>query len=207
MRLDVPLLQGHVLPLLEGRTARTARYDFVTGASSPHGGPEIALRPGETSLLEGLHALNPRLLAGVVPEGSAFRVLASPATSLPFDPLSRVSLPDVRLLRRIVRDRRRDIAPADNIARWPAVRRGERANIFPFLGLADAVFDTSLVCEPAVIKVFAERCLLELPASHPSYVTAHRLRQFLDHFVAVYPEHVPPTSLLREFIGGSSFDR
>lgn len=111
-------------------------------------------------------------------------------------------------MRRIVRDRRlRAISPAENIARWPSVRRGERANIFPFLGLADAVFDTSLVYEPAVIKVFAERYLLEVPASHPSYVTAHRLRQLLDNFVAIYPEHVPPTSLLREFIGGSSFDR
>ncbi len=206
--LDLPLLQGHVLQLLEGRAVRTARYDFVTGTSDRHGGPELTLRPGEALLVEGLHALNPRLLAGVVPESSAFRVLAYPATSLPFDPLSRVSLSDVRLLRRIVRDRRhRAIAPADNIARWPSVRRGERANVFPFLGLADAVFDTSLVYEPAVIKVFAERYLLEVPASHPSYVTAHRLRQLLDNFVAVYPEHVPPTSLLREFIGGSSFER
>jgi uridine kinase len=206
--LDLPLLQGHVLQLLEGRTVRTARYDFVAGASDRHGGPELTLRPGDALLLEGLHALNPRLLAGVWPDTSAFRVLAYPATALPFDPLSHVSLSDVRLLRRIVRDRRRRaIAPADNIARWPSVRRGERANVFPYLGLADAVFDTSLVYEPAVIKVFAERYLLEVPASHPSYVTAHRLRQLLDNFVAVYPEHVPPTSLLREFIGGSSFDR
>jgi uridine kinase len=206
--LDLPLLQGHLLQLLEGRSLRTARYDFATGASDRHGGPELALRPGHALLLEGLHGLNPRLLAGVVPEGTTFRVLAYPATALPFDPLSHVSLSDVRLLRRIVRDRRlRAISPADNIARWPSVRRGERTHIFPFLGLADAVFDTSLVYEPAVLKVFAERYLLEVPASHPSYVTAHRLRQFLDNFVAVYPEHVPPTSLLREFIGGSSFDR
>jgi uridine kinase len=205
--LDLPLLHGHLLQLFEGRTVRTARYDFVTGRCDRHGGPELALRPGHALLLEGLHALNPRLLAGAMAGPSTFRVLAYPATALPFDPLSHVSLSDVRLLRRIVRDRsRRGIAPSDNIARWPSVRRGERANIFPFLDLADAVFDASLVYEPAVIKVFAERYLLEVPASHPSYVTAHRLRQFLDHFVAVTPEHVPPTSLLREFIGGSSFD-
>jgi uridine kinase len=86
------------------------------------------------------------------------------------------------------------------------VQRGERLHIFPFQGEADAVFDTSLAYEPAVLKVYAERYLLEVPQSSPAYATAHRLRLLVDQFVAIYPDHVPPTSILREFIGGSGFE-
>jgi uridine kinase len=126
---------------------------------------------------------------------------------LPFDRLSTVSPADIRLLRRIVRDRHgRGYKAADNILRWPSVREGERRHIFPFLPEADAIFDTSLVYEPSVLKVYAERYLLEIPREHPSYTTAFRLRRLLDRFVTIYPDHVPPTSLLREFIGGSGFE-
>ena len=124
------------------------------------------------------------------------------ATALPFDPLTEVSVSDVRLLRRIVRDRRqRATTAADNIARWTLVRAGERANIFPHLGQADAVFDSSLVYELCALKVFAERYLLEVQREHPSYPTALRLRRVLDAFVAIDTTQVPPTSLLREFVG------
>jgi uridine kinase len=111
------------------------------------------------------------------------------------------------LLRRIVRDRHaRNVTAADTITRWPSVRRGETLHIYPYLPNADVVFDSSLVYEPAVIKVFAERYLLEVPSRHPAHTTAHRLRQVVDRFVAIYPDHVPPTSILREFIGGSGFE-
>jgi uridine kinase len=134
-------------------------------------------------------------------------VFIHPATTLPFDRLTRVSATDLRLLRRIVRDRhQRGYGAAENILRWPSVQAGEREHIFPFQGEADAVFDTSLIYEPAVLKVYAERYLLEVPQDHAAYPTAHRLRYLVDRFVSIYPDHVPPTSLVREFIGGSGFE-
>jgi uridine kinase len=205
--LDLPLLQAHVGRLLAGERVRTARYDFLTGRSHPEGGPEIQLRSGDVLMLEGIHGLNPRLLGETPAPGVLHRIFIHPATTLPFDRLSRVSATDLRLLRRIVRDRhQRGYSAADNILRWPSVQAGEREHIFPFQAEADAVFDTSLIYEPAVLKVFAERYLLEVPQDHPAYPTAHRLRYLVDRFVSIYPDHVPPTSLVREFIGGSGFE-
>jgi len=205
--LDLPLLQGHVGRLLEGEEVTTARYDFLTGLSHKAGGPTIRLRPGDVLLLEGIHGLNPRLLGAIPRAGEVHRVFIHPATTLPFDRLTRVSATDLRLLRRIVRDRhQRGYGAAENILRWASVQKGEREHIYPFQGEADAVFDTSLIYEPAVLKVFAERYLLEVPQDHPAYPTAHRLRYLVDRFVSIYPDHVPPTSLVREFIGGSGFE-
>jgi uridine kinase len=205
--LDLPLLQEHVRRLLAGEAVRTARFDFKAGRGSPEGGPAIRLRRGDVLLLEGIHGLNPALLGAIPRGGELFRVFIHPATTLPFDRLHRVSATDVRLLRRIVRDRHaRGYSAAENIARWPSVQEGERRHIFPFRGEADAVFDSALVYEPAVLKVYAERYLLEVPGDHPAYGTAWRLRTLIDRFVAIYPDHVPPTSLMREFIGGSGFE-
>jgi uridine kinase len=205
--LDLRLLQDHLRRLLAGERLRTARYDFRAGQSHPEGGPSIALHRGDVLLLEGIHGLNPRLLGDIPSRGELFRVFIHPATTLPFDRLSRVSATDVRLLRRIVRDRHtRGYSAAENIARWPSVQEGERRHIFPFRGEADAVFDSALVYEPAVLKVYAERYLLEVPPDHPAYATAWRLRTLIDRFVAIYPDHVPPTSIMREFIGGSGFE-
>jgi uridine kinase len=205
--LDLALLQDHVRRLLDGEAVRTARYDFLTGRSDPDGGPTIRLRPGDALMLEGIHGLDPRLLGATPQAGALFRIFIHPATTLPFDPLTRVSATDLRLLRRIVRDRhRRGYGAAENIMRWPSVQAGERHHIFPYQDEADAVFDSALVYEPAVLKVYAERYLLEVPQSHPAFPTAHRLRYLVDRFVSIYPDHVPPTSLLREFIGGSGFE-
>jgi uridine kinase len=205
--LDLALLQDHVRRLVAGERVKTARYDFRTGISGPEGGPEIQLAAGDVLLLEGIHGLNPRLLGDIVAPEKLYRIFIHPATTLPFDRLSRVSATDLRLLRRIVRDRHaRGYKAADNILRWPSVQRGERRHIFPFQREADAVFDSSLIYEPAVLKVYAERYLLEVPPDHPAYPTAYRLRLLVDWFVAVYPDHVPPTSILREFIGGSGFE-
>jgi len=205
--LNLDLLHDQLARLLSGEAVNIARYDFTTGRSLPAGGPRIALRGSDMLLLEGIHGLNPRIFASILDRSAAFRVFVQPATSLPFDALSRVNVSDLRLLRRIVRDRHhRAIAPADNIVRWPSVRAGERIHIFPWLGHADAVFDSALAYELSVIKVFADRYLLEVPQAHPAFVTAHRLRQLLDRFITIYPDHVPPTSILREFIGGSGFE-
>ncbi|MGB8932573.1 MAG: cyclic nucleotide-binding protein, partial [Anaeromyxobacteraceae bacterium] len=205
--LDLGTLQEHVAQLLRGEEVRSPRYDFRTGTSLPAGGPTVALRERDVLMLEGIHGLNPRLLGPVPGEGTLFRVFIHPATTLPFDRLTRVSATDLRLLRRIIRDRhQRGYSAADNIERWPSVQAGERLHIFPHQVEADAVFDTSLVYEPAVLKVYAERYLLEVPADHPAYPTALRLRHLVDRFVSIYPDHVPPTSLMREFIGGSGFE-
>lgn len=205
--IDLPLLQDHVRRLLAGETVRTARYDFLTGTSHPEGGPVIRLVKGDVLMLEGIHGLNPRLLGAIPGPGELFRIFVHPATTLPFDRLTRVSATDLRLLRRIVRDRhQRGYSAAENIVRWPSVQAGERIHIFPHQGEADAVFDTALIYEPAVLKVYAERYLLEVPPTHAAYPTALRLRYLVDRFVSIYPDHVPPTSLIREFIGGSGFE-
>lgn len=205
--IDLALLQDHVRRLLAGEEVRTAHYDFLTGKSHPEGGPPIRLRPGDVLLLEGIHGLNPRLLGRLPRPGELFRIFVHPATTLPFDALNRVSATDVRLLRRIVRDRHhRGATAADNIVRWPAVQAGEREHIYPYQAEADAVFDSALAYEPAVLKVYAERYLLEVPPDHPAYPTALRLRYLVDRFVSIYPDHVPPNSLIREFIGGSGFE-
>lgn len=205
--INLELLQEQVASLLAGATVPTARYDFVSGKGKPAGGPPIQLRRGDVLMLEGIHGLNPELLGSIPGEGELYRIFVHPATTLPFDRLSRTSITDLRLLRRIVRDRHQRGYHADqNILRWPSVQRGERLHIFPFMGEADAVFDTSLIYEPSVLKVYAERYLLEVPRSSHAYATAWRLRLFIDRFVSIYPDHVPPTSIIREFIGGSGFE-
>ena len=205
--LDLPRLRADLRALLAGATVRLPRYDFKLGQSLPAAGAELQLEPGEVLLLEGIHGLDPRLLGDAATAAQQFRVFIHPASGLPIDRLSRVSPYELRLLRRIVRDRHtRNISAADNIVRWPSVRRGETVHVYPFLAAADVIFDSSLVYEPSVLKVYAERYLLEVPRRHPAIATAHRLRQLVDRFVAIYPDHVPPTSILREFIGGSAFE-
>ncbi len=205
--LDIPLLCDHVRRLLAGERVKTPRYDFVSGKSIREGGREVQLGGNRVLMLEGIHGLNPRLLGDVVPHAQMFRIFIQPMAALPLDHASRASASDLRLLRRIVRDRRsRGATPGDNIMRWPSVRRGERFHIFPFVDQADIVFDTSLVYEPSVLKTYAERYLLEVPVTHPAHATASRLRRMIDHFVAIHAAHVPPTSILREFIGESGFE-
>jgi uridine kinase len=205
--IDLPALRDHVRRLVAGEEVATHRYDFPGGRSHPGEGPRLRLGDGRVLLVEGIHALAPGLLGEAVDEAGIFRVFIHPATTLPFDRLSRVSATDLRLLRRIVRDRHgRGIDAAESILRWPSVQRGEQRHVFPCLARADVVFDSALVYEPAVLKVYAERYLLEVPASHPAFPTAVRLRHLVDDFVSIYPDHVPPTSILREFLGGSGFE-
>ncbi|MEN9579290.1 MAG: hypothetical protein RJA70_2299 [Pseudomonadota bacterium] len=201
--LKLDLLRDHVARLLAGECVRSARYDFVSGRSFQDGGQALQLGERGVLLLEGIHGLNPGLLPDLSQQ-EVFRVFVCPLAQLPFDRLARVHGSDVRLLRRIVRDRHtRGINAGDNITRWTSVRRGERRWIFPFQDCADATFDTSLPYEMGVLKVYAERYLLEVPTDHPAHTAAFRLLRLLDRFVAIYPDRVPPNSLLREFIGGS----
>ena len=202
--LDVELLRANLAALLAGGSVRPPRYDFQRGQSRPAAGGELRLGERSVLLVEGIHALNPALYG--LNRASSFNVFIHPATSLAFDRLSCLEPADVRLLRRIVRDRhQRGFAAAETLARWPSVRRAERLHIFPFQEEADAVFDSSLVYEVSVLRVYAERYLREVPRNSVDAPSARRLRQLLQLFVPIHPDHVPPTSLLREFIGGSGF--
>jgi uridine kinase len=202
--LDVELIRSDLAALLAGGSVRPPRYDFQQGLSRPRMGSELRLGARSVLLVEGIHALNPALYG--VNRTSSFNVFIHPATSLAFDRLSCLEPADVRLLRRIVRDRhRRGFATVETLARWPSVRRAERLHIFPFQKEADAVFDSSLVYEVSVLRVYAERYLREVPRSAVDAPSARRLRELLQLFVPIHPDHVPPTSLLREFIGGSGF--
>lgn len=205
--VDLPLLQDQMARLARGERVKVARFDFRTGKSHPNGGPEMEVGPHDVLLVEGIHGLNPRLYGSSVDRERMSLVFIHPQSTLAFDRLTTMSLADLRLLRRIVRDRhQRNYKAAENIMRWPSVRRGEMRHIFPFYGNADHVFDSSLVYELGVLKVFADRYLLEVPDGDPAMATAWRLRRLVDWFVAIYPDHVPPTSISREFIGGSGFE-
>ena len=204
--LQLDLLDGHLRTLMEGREVTTARFDFQVGRSHPEGGPRLTLGARDMLMMEGIHGLNPRIVANLDP-ASVYRIFICPRAQLAYDHCSRVHASDVRLLRRIVRDRHsRGLNAAQTIDRWPSVRAGERRHIFPFQQYADTVFDSSLIYELSVLKVYAERYLFEVRKDHPAFQTAFRLLRLLDDFVAIYPDHVPPTSFLREFIGGSGFE-
>jgi len=205
--LDLPLLQQHLSRLARGEAVKTPRYDFKSGKSIPEGGPELVLGPTDVLLVEGIHGLNPQLYGDSVARDGMFFIFIHPQSLLPLDRLTTTASADLRLLRRIVRDRHgRNYKAAENIGRWPSVRRGEMKHIFPCYKNADVVFDSALVYELGVLKVYAERYLLEVPDDDPAYATAYRLRRLVDQFVAIYPDQVPPTSIGREFIGGSGFE-
>jgi len=163
--------------------------------------------PSDLLVLEGIHGLNEHLTSSVPPE-QKYRIYVSALTQLTVDNHERIFTSETRLLRRIVRDRLFRGYPAERtIEMWPSVRLGEHRHIFPFQEQADAIFNSALLYEPAVIKIFAERFLYEVPTSSPAFVEAERLLRFLSLFIPVFPEEVPQSSILKEFIGGSSFRR
>lgn len=199
--LNLPLLQQHLQALLAGEAVATARFDFIRGLSQPAAGPVLQLKPHTLLLLEGIHGLNPALLGAQVPADTLFRIFIQPMVSLALDDNMRINPSDVRLLRRIVRDRhQRATSAADSILRWKSVRQGEQKYIFPFVKEADVIFDSALIYELGVLKIYAERYLLEVPRANPAFATASRLLQLLRLFVSLYPNAVPPTSILREFV-------
>jgi uridine kinase len=205
--LDLPLFNQHLEALLQGQTVQVPKYDFLRGRrAEPERWTSLQLQEGQVLLIEGIHALNPRLTHAVAEENK-FRIFISALTQLTLDNHNRIFTADARLLRRIVRDRLFRGHPAvRTLEMWPSVRRGERRWIFPFQEQAEVMFNSALVYEPAVLKTFAERFLLEVPREHPAYTEAYRLLKFLSWFVPVFQEDVPSTSILREFIGGSAFE-
>ncbi len=202
--IDLDLLNRHLIALMRGEEVQTPRYSFPKGQREEKTVP-VRLGPDEVLLVEGIHGLNDRLTEAV-PNDRKFRLYVSALTQLVIDDHNRVFTSDARLIRRIVRDRLfRGYSASQTIRQWPKVRAGEEKWIFPHQPLADATFNSTLVYEPAVLKVFAERFLMEVPEDDPAHVDAIRLLEFLDLFVPVFAEDVPATSILREFVGGSAF--
>ena len=166
----------------------------------------MSLSDGEVLVIEGIHGLNDRM-SYMLPEESKFRIYISALTQLNIDEHNPLPTTDARLLRRIVRDARtRGTNARETIAMWPSVRKGEEENIFPFQDSADVMFNSALVYELVVLKVYAEPLLFAIPKDCPEYLEAKRLLTFLDYFLPMPSEGISNNSLVREFIGGSCFN-
>ena len=202
--IDLEQLNDHLARLSAGECVDIPRYDFISGTRKGHEKP-LQLGPRSVLIMEGIHGLNPRLTPSI-PDSAKFRIYASCFTSVAMDNISRIHTSDNRLLRRIIRDNaKRGYKAADTIARWPSVRRGEEKHIFPNQENADVMFNSSLLYEISVLRSIAEPLLREIPDTRPEYAVARALLKFLDNFAPIALDEIPPTSILREFIGGSSF--
>ena len=169
-------------------------------------GRKLRLKPNEMLVVEGIHALNPELTAQI-PDELKYRVYASALTTLLLDNHNYIPTTDNRLLRRIIRDHKyRAVTAQETIRRWPSVRKGENKWIFPYQEKADQMFNTAMLFELAVIKSQAEPLLDQVPENCVEYAEAYRLRKFLGYIRPIPDDQIPPTSLLREFLGGSSFE-
>ncbi|MDE6309527.1 MAG: nucleoside kinase [Muribaculaceae bacterium] len=202
--LDLKLFNEHINRLLAGEEVELPRYNFETGQRE-YRGDRISLPEGSILLIEGIHGLNPELTAHI-PEVMKYRIYVSALTTLSIDDHNWVPTTDNRLLRRIIRDHKyRGVSATDTIRRWPSVRRGEEKWIFPYQENADAMFNSSLLFELGVMKEYGESLLKNVPHDIPEYAEAYRLLTFLGYFQPIGDKLIPPTSLLREFLGGSSF--
>lgn len=202
--IDLPLFNDHLQRLMRGERVDIPRYDFITGRRAWHNAP-LQLDERSILIVEGIHGLNPELTPGI-PDERKFKIYISCFTSVAMDNLSRISTTDNRLLRRLTRDiTQRGSDALSTLSRWPSVRRGEERHIFPYQENADMMLNSSLLYEIAVLKPYAEKLLQEVPDTVPEYDEARRLLKFLDNFSPIAPDLIPPTSLLREFIGGSAF--
>ena len=202
--LNLPLLREQMNALFRGEEVELPRYDFTSG-KNVKSGRKLTLHEGEVMVVEGIHALNPELMEGV-PQEQIYRVYASALTTLLLDNHNYIPTTDNRLLRRIIRDHKyRGVSAQETIRRWPSVRRGENKWIFPYQENADAMFNSAMLFELAVIKSQAEPLLERVPENCIEYAEAYRLRKFLKYIRPIPEDQIPPTSLLREFLGGSSF--
>lgn len=202
--LDLERFNNDLQALLRGEEINLPTYSFEHGCRIEKKKP-LRLGENDVLLIEGIHGLNPELTASI-PREKIYKVYVSALTTLRIDDHNWISTSDNRLLRRIVRDNKyRHTSALDTIRRWPSVRRGEEKWIFPFQENADAMFNSSLIFEIGVMKEYAEPLLRDVPHTAPEYAQAYRLLRFLHYFKSVPAEQVPSTSLLREFLGGSSF--
>jgi len=203
--VDTRLFNEHLEALLAGKPVQVPTFDFHAGKRGPRAVP-MQLGGDDVLIVEGIHSLNPDLTRSV-PQEKKLKIYISALTQLTLDDHNRIMTTDVRLIRRIVRDRAfRGYNASKTISMWPSVLRGEKKNIFPFQGEADFMFNSSLVYEPAALRPYAERYLLEVPDDDDSFGEAYRLLNFVRMFAPIFPDEIPRTSILREFIGGSGFE-
>ena len=202
--IDLELFNDHLARLVRGESVDIPRYDFITGRRTWHNAP-LTLDERSILIIEGIHGLNPRLTPSI-PDAQKFRIYISCFTSVAMDNLSRIATTDNRLLRRMVRDNAtRGHNAQATLARWESVRRGEEKHIFPYQENADIMLNSSLFYEISVLRPFAEKILREVPDTVPEYDEARRMLKFLDNFIPIPPDEIPPTSLHRELIGGRTF--
>ena len=202
--LNIPLLNEQFLALFRGDEVQLPSYNFQTGKSEMKG-KKLQLNSDNVLIVEGIHALNP-MLTNDIDDNKKFRIYASALTTILLDDHNYIPTTDNRLIRRIVRDHKyRGCSAQETIRRWPSVRAGEKKWIFPYQENADIMFNTAMLYEVAVLKAQAEAVLEQVPENCNEYAEAYRLRKFLGYFSSLPFRSLPPTSLLREFLGGSSF--
>ena len=202
--LDLDFFNQQLQALLKGEEVELPRFNFTTGKRE-WSGKRLKVDDNMILILEGIHALNPELTPHI-PTESKFKIYVSALTTILLDNHNYIPTTDNRLLRRIIRDYKyRGYSAEDTISRWPSVRAGEDKWIFPYQENADVMFNSALLFELAIIKDYAEPILRKVPNNRPEYSEAYRLRKFLEYFVPLQDKELPPTSLLREFLGGSSF--
>ena len=204
--IDIHLFNEHLSQLIQGEEVSLPRYNFVKGQREWNG-RTLQVTPEQPLIIEGIHGLNDALTSSI-PKGRKYKIYVSALTNLNVDDHTRIPTTDVRLLRRLVRDAQfRGHSARETIARWPSVRRGEERHIFPFQEDADTMFNSTLVYELAVLKNHAEPLLAAIHSDVPQYSEARRLLRFLSHFHPMSStEDIPKNSILKEFIGGSSFE-
>ena len=202
--LNLDLLNEQFNALFRGEEVELPKYDFPSG-KSVKSGKKLKMEPNNVLVVEGIHALNPELTAHI-PQEQIYRVYASALTTILLDNHNYIPTTDNRLLRRIIRDYKyRGVSAQETIHRWPSVRAGENKWIFPYQENADAMFNTAMLYELSVLKMQAEPLLQQVPENCEEHAEAYRLLKFLKYFKGIPYNNLPPTSLLREFLGGSSF--
>lgn len=202
--LDLKLFNDQLTALLRGEEVELPTYNFTTGKKE-YKGNKLKIDDNTILILEGIHALNPELTPHIN-DANKFKIYVSALTSISLDDHNWISTTDNRLLRRIIRDfNYRGYSAEDTISRWPSVRAGEDKWIFPYQENADVMFNSSLLFEFSVLRPYAEPILTTVPRNCPAYAEAYRLLKFIKYFVPIQDKEMPPTSLLREFLGGSSF--
>ena len=203
--IDVPMFNDHLNRLIHGEEIDMPRYNFISGKRE-FLGRKLKMKNNSVLVIEGIHGLNPKLTPQIEAD-MKFKIYVSALTSISIDNLNRVATTDNRLIRRIVRDyRTRGNNATDTLRRWESVRRGEDKHIFPNQEQADMIFNSSLFYELAVLKDYVRPLLREVPDTTHEFGEARRLLKFLDLFTAMDGKEIPPTSILREFIGGSAFE-
>ena len=203
--LDLELFNEQMTKLANGERVELPRFNFLTGQREYHG-DYMQLEENDVLIIEGIHCLN-RAMSYSIPEDKKFKIYVSALTQLNIDEHNRIPTTDLRLLRRIVRDKRTRGSSAENtISMWQSVRRGEENNIFPYQNEADAVFNSALIYEVNVLKQYAEAALYSVPHESDAYIEAKRLLKFLNYSLCLPRENVPKNSLLREFVGGGCFN-